>query len=212
MSDYDSEVEFYKNEIYNKDWIKSRIENGGYEDYPKWLLNHTGSKILEIGCGPCSSLYYGIKNNYIQVTCVDACANRYKEILHGKLYHPIIQGFGEDVGEMFHLQSFDIIFMQNSLDHTVDPYKVVNGCLSLLRLGGILAISGFRNEGKTQNYHGLHQHNFDVINGVLYYSNKEIEEAERFTDGLIKVLNVIYWSDDEIRDNRAWFDIRYRVV
>jgi SAM-dependent methyltransferase len=212
MSDYDSEINFYKSEVCNSEWLKSRIENDGYSDYPKWLLNHTGSRVLEIGCGPCSSLYYGMKHKYLDVTCVDACANQYKEILNNKLYHPIINGYGEDIAEMFYLQSFDIVFMQNSLDHTVDPYKVVNGCLSVLRQGGILSISGFTNEGLMQKYDGLHKHNFDVVDGILYYSYKDNEEPQNFIQDLNKGLMVINWSNGEVKCGRNWFDIRYKVL
>ena len=102
--------------------------------------------------------------------------------------------------------------MQNSLDHTVDPYKVINGCLSVLRMGGILSISGFTNEGLIQKYHGLHKHNFDIIDGVLYYSCEDNEEPQDFVQNLNKSLRVIHWSNNEVKDTRNWFDIRYRVL
>jgi SAM-dependent methyltransferase len=211
MPNYTSEIDFYKTEVVNPTWLNSRILNDGITDYPEYFFNKTSSKVLEIGCGPCSSLYYGIKNKLINVTCVDACADEYKRILNNDMYHPIIQGFGEDIAEMFYMQSFDIMFMQNSLDHTIDPTKVIRNCLSLLRLGGELYLSGFINEGKIQQYHGLHQHNFNVVDGILYYSNEECDEYD-FMQDIDPSLKVIHWSNIDVVDDRKWFTIIYRKI
>ncbi len=169
MSDYDSEINFYKSEVCNSEWLKSRIENDGYSDYPKWLLNHTGSRVLEIGCGSCSSLYYGMMHVLINIK--KSLIINYTILLL-----------------MAMVKILQKCFMQNSLDQTVDPYKVVNGCLSVLRQGGILSISGFTNEGLMQKYDGLHKHNFDVVDGILYYSYKDNEEPQNFIQDLNKGL------------------------
>lgn len=193
MSDYDSEINFYKSEVCNSEWLKSRIENDGYSDYPKWLLNHTGSRVLEIGCGSCSSLYYGMMHVLINIK--KSLIINYTILLL-----------------MAMVKILQKCFMQNSLDQTVDPYKVVNGCLSVLRQGGILSISGFTNEGLMQKYDGLHKHNFDVVDGILYYSYKDNEEPQNFIQDLNKGLMVINWSNGEVKCGRNWFDIRYKVL
>ena len=206
--DYESEVAFYRDEINNPQWINSRVMNDGILDYPQWMNHYEGASVLEIGCGPCSSLYYGMKHNKITTTCVDALADVYREVLGGKMFHPIIQGVGEDIDTIVH-NSFDIVFMQNSLDHMSEPLIVIEKCLKLLNLNGLLHICGFVNEGIKNNYEGLHQHNFFLLNDELMYTNKQAQPPINIR--MKFNLDVIDVGACGVR-SQDWFYITFRCI
>ncbi len=59
------------------------------------------------------------------------------------------------------------------IDHATSPLKFINNLFYILKPRGYLYLTGFINEGKKQNYTGLHQHNLYVKDERLYWTNKD---------------------------------------
>lgn len=83
---------------------------------------------------------------------------------------------GESLDSFFHNgEKFDFIYSRNALDHAYDPFKAISNMVNLLQAStkSCILLEMQHNEGKFQNYTGLHQWNFDLTeDGDVKISNK----------------------------------------
>jgi 2-polyprenyl-3-methyl-5-hydroxy-6-metoxy-1,4-benzoquinol methylase len=77
--------------------------------------------------------------------------------------------------EHFGSRRFDIAYAVNSLDHSADPFTIISNMAAVVRPGGIVLLRHKRNEGESARYGGLHQWNFDVVDGSLLLWNNAVE-------------------------------------
>ena len=126
-----SEIEFWDRWMQEKGgpWpedYKSRVE-GSYE-FPgrlAALVPHVPPAqlaALDVGSGPLPYIGRTLNGQAINLTCVDPLAPFYKELgtKHG-LNITVEQAFVEDLTAAFDIESFDLVHMQNALDHSFDP-------------------------------------------------------------------------------------------
>ena len=112
--------------------------------------------------------------------------------------------FGDD--------SFDIIWMQNALDHTVFPKTVLMNMVSILRKDGFIIIIGFENEGQFANYNGLHVHDLFLLENKLMCKsfNTSTKNVLSLSEGLS--LDVVESAKFLDHNNRDIFHICYRKI
>lgn len=168
-----------KDELAHWEWaVRDRIEdmdfrldpNTEIQDYIKPYIT-IDSKILDIGCGPVTSLGKYYDGHKLDIKAVDILADQYNELLreHG-LKPPVktIQGSYETVkGE------YDLIHTRNSLDHCQNPILAIDNLLKACK--GFLFIQVYENEANRCNWQGLHQWNFSIQDDKLHLSNKTFE-------------------------------------
>src|SRR4029453_8859818 len=77
--------------------------------------------------------------------------------------------------EHFGAQRFDLVYANNSLDHSTDPFVIISNMVGVVRRGGRVILRHARNEGETQRYEGLHQWNFDVVDNDLVVWNNAVQ-------------------------------------
>jgi ubiquinone/menaquinone biosynthesis C-methylase UbiE len=116
--------------------------------------------ILDLGAGlvtPIGRLYHGTR---LGITAVDVRADYYNQLLskYGKV-PPIPTRFADacDLKQYFLEKSFHWIHVQNALDHMESPLACIKGMVHLLKSGGFISMGHQINEGRIQNYEGLHQ-------------------------------------------------------
>jgi len=131
--------------------------------------------ILDVGAGPLTWLGYRYPGKKVTIVPVDPLAAEYDRLLHDTGLEPPVRTIcvaGEDLLDHFKPASFDIAYATNALDHSADPLTIVSNMLSVVRPGGIVILRHKRNEGQSARYSGLHQWNFDAVNGGLLLWNE----------------------------------------
>ena len=138
------------------------------------LPRGTTVRALDIGCGPLSVLSRYSPVYPIDLTGIDPLANEYAGLLAAqnlRQHYPVIARGAEEIGQLFPAGHFDFVFSRNALDHCQDPAKVIRNAIVVCRDGGIVHFSVFPCEGEHANYGGLHQWNFELIDGAVVIWN-----------------------------------------
>jgi SAM-dependent methyltransferase len=134
--------------------------------------------ILDVGAGPLTSLGYRYPGKTLTIVPVDPLADEYERLLRDAALDPPIRTMrvaGESLLEHFGPRTFDIGYAVNSLDHSADPLTIISNMAAVVRTGGVVLLRHKRNEGDSARYGGLHQWNFDVVDGNLMVWNNAVE-------------------------------------
>jgi SAM-dependent methyltransferase len=130
--------------------------------------------ILDVGAGPVTWLGYRYPGKKLTIVPVDPLADEYDRLLRDARLDPPIRTVrvaGEGLVEHFGSRRFDIAYATNSLDHSADPLTIISNMAAVVRAGGVVLLRHKRNEGDSARYGGLHQWNFDVVDGGLVIWN-----------------------------------------
>lgn len=157
------------------DYLQWRLEQmlspeGRLAKFPVRLIPHLEQyveeygrppRVLDVGSGPLSTLAWAVERGLADVTAVDPLAERYGALLVERNFsYPVtpVPGEGEKLTALFPVESFDIVYSRNALDHCGLPHQVLTEAVQVLRSGGLLMLEGAVAEGTQQHWHGLHQH------------------------------------------------------
>jgi SAM-dependent methyltransferase len=97
------------------------------------------------------------------VEAVDALADDYAAILREKgIQYPVLPraGTAEELVKIFGEAQFDLVYAENSLDHTQDPAEAFRSLVRVAKPGGIVAVKLMEREGSSERWLGLHK--FDL--------------------------------------------------
>jgi SAM-dependent methyltransferase len=85
---------------------------------------------------------------------------------------------------VFGAQTFDIGHARNSIDHAVDPMRIIESLLDAVRVGGTIVLRHYRREAETMRYEQLHFWNFDVEDGrlLLWSKRKKYDVTKQLED------------------------------
>ena len=78
----------------------------------------------------------------------------------------------ERVHDIFPEKYFDVVHIQNALDHCAHPMVGILSMLKTLKVQGKLLLFHGINEAQNENWVGFHQWNFDVQEGSFIIKNK----------------------------------------
>jgi SAM-dependent methyltransferase len=134
--------------------------------------------ILDVGAGPLTALGFRYPGKTLTIIPVDPLADEYDSLLQDAGLEPPVRTLrvaGEALLEHFGRGSFDIAYAVNALDHSADPFTIISNMVAVVRPGGTVLLRHKRNEGENAHYGGLHQWNFDVIDGSLLLWNNAAE-------------------------------------
>lgn len=150
-------------------------------------LGKSSIRILDVGAGPITHLGYTYPGKELLITAIDPLADEYARMLRELRVTcpiPTIEGHGERLLDQFGQESFDLAYASNSLDHSYNPLAIVDNMLQVVTRDGIVMLRHYRNEGRTGNYHGLHQWNFDILNGdlVIWNESQRHSLSTKFSD------------------------------
>lgn len=172
---------------------------------------------LEIGTGLFPVLTHAGTFKTIRVTALDVIADRYKEFLDAKkITLPVkwIQGKAEHLPQLIKGSRFDLIMMDNSLDHTINPSCVVRHCANALKHNGVLLIKSHCREGTRAHWRDFHNHDLAIEDNDLVhfdffqqktYLNKDIR--------LLKHLyHEFYHAKDQVMGQILCFTVAFRRI
>lgn len=164
-----------------KDRIKSgNVDFGGeIQDFVKPYVTPS-SKILDIGAGIVTSLGTNIGRSTLDITAVDVLADGYNELLETyNLAFPIktLQGTFEKIVDQFGENVFDFVYSNNSLDQCVRPIHALWNMIRACKPNGYIFIKVYENEATRNNYKGLCQWDFCILNGKLLMNGMNVLET-----------------------------------
>jgi SAM-dependent methyltransferase len=120
-------------------------------------------EILDVGSGPATKVGAVHPTKTFSVTATDVLAREYEALLAQFGAAPPVPtryAAAERLREVLGDRQFDIVHAQNSLDHGEDPLAAIEEMLALTRPGGFTVLLHAENEGRNEEYYGLHQWDF----------------------------------------------------
>ena len=122
-------------------------------------------KIIDIGCGCLSKLGNVYKDKKINLTSVDVLGEQYSKLLDKYNIVPYSRpefGLVEFLEILYDKNSYDIVTMTNSLDHSFDPITAIYQLLNLVKINGFVFLEHHENEAEHENYQEFHKWNITV--------------------------------------------------
>jgi SAM-dependent methyltransferase len=177
--DFLSEVNHWKDILYRlselpvdvRSDFQNRMSGGRLLQEPLATLIQSLPKpwrILDVGCGPLSTIGLRVGNENIELFGADPLADTYLTQLADVGITPncrLIQTDCSDLALRFSEEPFSITCSINALDHAVDPLRIIRQMAAVTVPGGYLFLRHAENEGLRERYHGLHQWNFSIRRG-----------------------------------------------
>jgi SAM-dependent methyltransferase len=178
-----SEVEFWdkfmksKGSIWPEEYLIRLDPNSILQEHITRLLDvpvGSGVRILDVGAGPLTSLGKRWPGRQVTIIAVDPLAEQYDRLLAKYQIAPPVRtvlAAAENLLTLFPPNSFDLVHARNSLDHGVNPMSAITQMVSAVKPGHCVFLQHVVNEGKNEDYHGLHQWNFYELNGEAFVSD-----------------------------------------
>jgi SAM-dependent methyltransferase len=174
-----------------REWLATKGGDWPYEYEPRLdpeqplqdrVIKHLNAppgatvSILDVGAGPLTKLGKRWEGRTVRITAVDPLADEYKLLLDEANITPPVQtqpGEVERLAERFPTNHFDLVNVQNALDHTYDPLLGIRQMLEVVKPGGYILLLHEVNEAHRTGYVGFHQWNFCADNGRFVIWNRE---------------------------------------
>ena len=209
MSGIEAELDFWRRFLTNlkPDYFRLNPNMQLQPFVTSTLTSETSQKdsldILELGSGPLCGIGKKWGDKKLNLVAVDPLGEEYTKLLDEagiKPLVPLTKGKGEDLLKIFGDQPlFDYIHCANALDHSLDPALIIENMLALARQGATVNFSVYQNEGKHNNYNGLHQWNFDIFHEkIVIWNNDSIYFLEEVTGENVYTIST---SPYEVRVN-----------
>jgi SAM-dependent methyltransferase len=148
------------------------------EEQTRWVDIPPGNPvdILDVGAGALTFLGKVWAGRNVRISAVDPLAAEFDRILAAHNIVPPIRTQAcraEDVLIHFGPNKFDLVFCRNAMDHSADPLAGIRAGLQVAKPGKFLLMHHFAQEADHENYTGLHQWNFDEVDGKFIIYNRE---------------------------------------
>lgn len=167
-------------------------------------------RILDVGAGPISLLGRRIGETLADLVPVDPLAKGYTSILEKYRVEPPVRTEEASVEQLerhFGADTFDLVFMCNALDHSVDPVKGLSEMLAVARPNGYVFLQHYVNEGVEELYAGLHQWNLCCDQGsFIIWSPSERHNASELFGGLAEITV----QDSDVGLQKRWLEVTMR--
>jgi SAM-dependent methyltransferase len=153
-----------KGSEWKKDYTDRLDANLPFQEYlVKYLPKSPQCSILDVGAGPLTILGKVLPGYELRIIAVDPLASEYDHILRRYNISPIVRTEyceAERLSEKFPSGFFDLIHIQNALDHSHDPLEGIKQMLKVLKNNCFIFMAHFTNEAEKGKYVGFHQWNF----------------------------------------------------
>jgi SAM-dependent methyltransferase len=169
---------------YWREWLATEGNSNGYPRDYQFRLNPESEiqesitrhlsgigprvRMLDVGAGPLTHIGKRWRGHEFTLTAVDALADKYDVLLEELDITPPVRTRlcdAENLSKTFPESSFDVAFAGNSLDHCYDPLRAIRQLIAVVRPGGVVLLEHFANEAEHEAYSGMHQWNFDYVDG-----------------------------------------------
>lgn len=197
LSGLEEEIEFWKmymeerGGLYFHGYNKTISPNRKFELEDDIPLESYGKEyiFIDIGSGPfsrCGRLTDKVKLNALSV---DPLASVYKILKEKNKIDNGVKlecGFVELLSRQFPENTFDMVHMSNSLDHSFDAMYGLYQLLYICKIGGKVILRHTENEAERERYNGLHQWNLSLHNAeksfVIWRNDKRYNISKLFME------------------------------
>ena len=197
----ESEIAFWKRYMETKgdiyyDTFKNQTEKDRHFTLERYLDGFSKTeqiKFIDIGSGPFSRCGHVTENYNLLVETVDPLAEVYNDLKKKNDLEngiTIKTGFVELLDKYFDADSYDIVHMSNSLDHSFNAVFGIYQLLNLCKVGGKVILRHAENEAERSEYGGLHQWNLSLHNqenSFIIWRKNERYDIKKILDGYAKV-------------------------
>jgi SAM-dependent methyltransferase len=126
-------------------------------------------RLLDIGAGPLTTLGKRMEGRQLSIVATDALGDQYAKLFERYgVPAPAVRTIacaGEELADRFPPKHFHLVYAQNSLDHSIDPMRIIRGAVRLARSDGYVVLVHYLREAERETYNGLHQWNFELRDG-----------------------------------------------
>src|SRR5215204_6913720 len=167
--------------------------------------------ILDVGAGPLTKLGKRWEGRTVRITAVDPLAAEYRRLLDEFGITPLVQtqpGEVERLADFFPANHFDLVYMQNALDHSYDPLLGIRQMLEVVKPGCCVLLRHFVDEGESGGYGGFHQWNLRAENGRFVIWNREAHLC--VNDVLNDEAKITVEEITSEPEGRLWFSVCLR--
>jgi SAM-dependent methyltransferase len=164
-------------------------------------------RVLDVGAGPLSSLGKRIRRDReVALFPIDALADEYAALLarHGvSAPVPTQKMEGEALLHASHWADFfDLVHARNSLDHTYDPVRVIEGMLYVCKPGSYVVLEHVSRCAEREKHAGLHQTNLYAEGGdFMIETHGLVTNLSRHLEG---------HADVVAQDSGEWVSVKIR--
>ncbi|OFX21059.1 MAG: hypothetical protein A2033_10565 [Bacteroidetes bacterium GWA2_31_9] len=136
------EIEYFNNKIEEKYFVINKLLK---------LLSNSTFSILDIGCGEGWTLNYFNEKKW-DITGIDfsdsGCKNHNPHLLENL----IIGDIYENISKLINSKKYDVVWLDNVLEHVFNPKDLLEKCRKLINKNGILIIEVPNDFSVLQNY------------------------------------------------------------
>lgn len=167
-----------KGGIWHEDYLRRLDPNRFIDDHVCMYIDPVAAevvRILDVGAGPLTILGPKHPSKRLEITATDELAEEYDRLIKRFAVSPPIRTVyapAEQLTDFFPQDSFDLAYARNSLDHSADPLRAIREMVAVVRPERYVLLEHFENEAEAENYIGLHQWNFLIVNGDLTIRNR----------------------------------------
>jgi SAM-dependent methyltransferase len=130
----------------------------------------TTVRLLDVGAGPLTFLGRRDPRWTVEITAVDALGARYGDLIDEFGVTPPVRTQAcesEKLSTLLPADAFDLVAARNTLDHSYDPVQAIREMVRCAKPGAALLLIHHRNTAEDEQYHGMHQWNFEASDGTL---------------------------------------------
>jgi SAM-dependent methyltransferase len=153
-------------------------------------------RILDVGCGPLSTVGISFAGGRVDLDGADPLATDYVRMLASisvEANCKLTTCYGQELEGAFGTNVFDLVTSVNALDHSEDPIAVFRSMLAVCKVGGYVYLYHAQDEGLFERYRGMHQWNFRNESGRLIANDGK--KSREFIEGSD---NVVVFSERTI--------------
>lgn len=139
--------------------------------------------IANLGAGPMSLIGDFRRDVMVKVVASDLLANEYAKLrreLHLKPVNPVEK---QDMTSLtYKNNTFDIVYCNNALDQSQDPYKAIGEMVRICKPEGYVYLRHIAHAGQRNRYSGLHQWNIDMTQkgDAIFWNNDPNPKTDTF--------------------------------
>lgn len=150
------------------------------EEFGVWPI-----RALDVGAGPISNVGIATARGPIELHACDALAELYAPLLAANGVRPYVHtvfALAERLTDVYAENSFDVVTIENALDHAFDPFIGIGEMLRVCRTGGHVLLYHAEDEAERECYSGFHQWNVSERGGrlLIWRGEHEHEVGEVF--------------------------------
>ena len=126
--------------------------------------------LLDVGAGPLTFLGRTHPRWQLEITAVDVLGAQYSQLLDDAGLVPPVRTQtceSEKLTSVLPTDSFDLVAARNTLDHSYDPILAITQMVACAKSGAPILLVHHRKTAEKEQYHGMHQWNFEAGDGTL---------------------------------------------